>query len=318
MTLARHLADLAKVSAAWKAIIVPCTATGGVLFCPPPVFASRGGRTGDSGILGEKIGEGAIADIHAWAPGQVVKLFKAGFPRRLGWLGSAHDPRRLRRRDPGAGGARRGDPGGRFGVMLSRLDGPTLLQLSRTGAVTSGKQARSSRPSPYPFTRRPRRGTVLSRRDGRLVAVLRRLCSGAHRHPPATPHRRNGKLDNHPRLALLEFYRQWLGGRVLLEGIGETWPRKSSPEVAPAIPEKFPAPLSAIAGPVGDMACVPQAKGEKVTLGAVYAGYRRWCEEKGLSARGATEFAVDFKAIAARYGIRTRKDGTKISCLDVS
>jgi hypothetical protein len=28
--------------------------------------------------LGEKIGEGAFADVHAWAPGQVVKLFKAG------------------------------------------------------------------------------------------------------------------------------------------------------------------------------------------------------------------------------------------------
>jgi hypothetical protein len=37
----------------------------------------------------------------------------------------------------------------------------------------------------------------------------------------------------------------------------------------------------------------------------------------GLSARGATDFAVDFKIIAARYGIRTRKDGAKICCLDV-
>jgi len=32
------------------------------------------------GSLGEKIGEGASADIHAWAPGQVVKLFKASVP----------------------------------------------------------------------------------------------------------------------------------------------------------------------------------------------------------------------------------------------
>ena len=31
------------------------------------------------GSLGEKIGEGAYADVHAWAPGQVLKLFKAGF-----------------------------------------------------------------------------------------------------------------------------------------------------------------------------------------------------------------------------------------------
>jgi hypothetical protein len=28
------------------------------------------------GSLGEKIGEGATADIHVWAPGQIVKLFK--------------------------------------------------------------------------------------------------------------------------------------------------------------------------------------------------------------------------------------------------
>jgi hypothetical protein len=37
------------------------------------------------GSLGEKIGEGAFADVHAWAPGQVVKLFKAGVPRRVSW-----------------------------------------------------------------------------------------------------------------------------------------------------------------------------------------------------------------------------------------
>lgn len=30
------------------------------------------------GFLGEMIGEGATADIHVWAPGQIVKLFKLG------------------------------------------------------------------------------------------------------------------------------------------------------------------------------------------------------------------------------------------------
>ena len=35
------------------------------------------------GSLGEKIGEGASADVHAWAPGQVVKLFKSAASRRL-------------------------------------------------------------------------------------------------------------------------------------------------------------------------------------------------------------------------------------------
>ena len=36
------------------------------------------------GCLGEKINQGGTADIHAWAPGQVVKLFKEGFPPLLG------------------------------------------------------------------------------------------------------------------------------------------------------------------------------------------------------------------------------------------
>jgi hypothetical protein len=36
------------------------------------------------GSLGEKINQGGTADIHAWAPGQVVKLFREGFPPQLG------------------------------------------------------------------------------------------------------------------------------------------------------------------------------------------------------------------------------------------
>jgi hypothetical protein len=35
------------------------------------------------GSLGEKIGEGAYSEAYAWAPGQVVKLFKPGLPRRM-------------------------------------------------------------------------------------------------------------------------------------------------------------------------------------------------------------------------------------------
>src|SRR5690349_410832 len=34
-------------------------------------------------LLGEKIGEGVTADIHVWAPGQVVKLFKPHVSRRF-------------------------------------------------------------------------------------------------------------------------------------------------------------------------------------------------------------------------------------------
>ena len=95
------------------------------------------------GSLGEKIGEGAFADVHAWAPGQVVKLFKAGVPQRAQPAGGADDPRRLRRRRPGARGVRRGDPGGalRHRAAAPRRTDPaaTLAQrrhhLAQAGAI---------------------------------------------------------------------------------------------------------------------------------------------------------------------------------------
>ena len=87
------------------------------------------------GSLGEKLGEGAYVDVHVWAPGQVVKLFKTGFPRRHAWWEA-----RMTRAVSAAGA-----PApkvfdevtlqGRFGIVLERLDGPTLLQLSRSGAM---------------------------------------------------------------------------------------------------------------------------------------------------------------------------------------
>jgi tRNA A-37 threonylcarbamoyl transferase component Bud32 len=91
------------------------------------------------GSLGEKIGEGAFADVHAWAPGQVVKLFKDGRPQRLASY-EAH----LTRAAYAAGAPAPEVFGevtldGRFGIVLSRLDGPTLMQLSRSGAMTSGQ-----------------------------------------------------------------------------------------------------------------------------------------------------------------------------------
>src|SRR2546426_971994 len=38
------------------------------------------------GSLGEKIGEGAYSEAYAWAPGQIVKLFKPGLPRPMPWF----------------------------------------------------------------------------------------------------------------------------------------------------------------------------------------------------------------------------------------
>ena len=88
------------------------------------------------GSLGEKIGEGKFADVHAWAPGQVLKLWKAGVPQRT----VSHEARMIRAVFAA------GVPApevfgevtleGRFGIVLTRLDGPTLAHLSRTGAMT--------------------------------------------------------------------------------------------------------------------------------------------------------------------------------------
>jgi aminoglycoside phosphotransferase (APT) family kinase protein len=88
------------------------------------------------GSLGKKIGEGAFSEAYVWAPGQVVKLFKAGVSHQLG----RHEVRMIRAvlaaglPVPEVFGEVTLD--GRFGIVLQRLDGPTLWQLSRTGAVT--------------------------------------------------------------------------------------------------------------------------------------------------------------------------------------
>jgi hypothetical protein len=88
------------------------------------------------GSLGEKIGEGAFSEAYAWAPGQVVKLFKAGVSHLLG----RHEVRMIRAVRaagvpvPEVFGEVTLD--GRFGIVLERLEGPTLWHLSRTGAVT--------------------------------------------------------------------------------------------------------------------------------------------------------------------------------------
>jgi tRNA A-37 threonylcarbamoyl transferase component Bud32 len=88
------------------------------------------------GSLGEKIGEGVTADIHAWAPSQVVKLFKAGISLQVGRNEA------LMSRAVFAAGLPTPQVfdevtfEGRFGIVLQRLDGPDLRQLVRTTAMT--------------------------------------------------------------------------------------------------------------------------------------------------------------------------------------
>jgi hypothetical protein len=91
------------------------------------------------GSLGEKIGEGAFSDLYAWAPGQVVKLFKAGVPRQLGRYEARVTRAVLAAGAPAPEVLDEVTLEGRFGIVLSRLDGPTLLQLSRSGAMTTAQ-----------------------------------------------------------------------------------------------------------------------------------------------------------------------------------
>jgi len=88
------------------------------------------------GSLGEKINQGGTADIHARVPGQVVKLFKEGFPP---WIGQQEA--RMTQEVFAAGVPAPEVFGevtldGRFGIVLGHLDGPTLRQFTRSDAVT--------------------------------------------------------------------------------------------------------------------------------------------------------------------------------------
>ena len=91
------------------------------------------------GSLGEKIGEGATADVHAWAPGAVVKLFRPGFSRRLAWheMHMTHTAFTSGAPAPKVFGMVTVE--GRFGIVQQRLDGQTLLQLLRSGAMERGQ-----------------------------------------------------------------------------------------------------------------------------------------------------------------------------------
>ena len=86
-------------------------------------------------LVGEKIGEGAYSDVHAWAPGQVVKLFKAGSPRRNAWWEARMTRAVVAAGAPAPEVLDEVTVEGRFGIVLRRLEGPTLLQLSRSGAM---------------------------------------------------------------------------------------------------------------------------------------------------------------------------------------
>ena len=80
------------------------------------------------GSLGRRSAKAPRRTFMSGAPGQIVKLFKVGVSPRLG----RHEARMTRAAF--AAGAPEFDEvtlEGRFGIVLQRLDGPTLLQLLR-------------------------------------------------------------------------------------------------------------------------------------------------------------------------------------------
>ncbi|MFY8140096.1 MAG: hypothetical protein ACOVMO_05200, partial [Caulobacter sp.] len=88
------------------------------------------------GSIGEKIGEGAYAEVHAWGPGQVIKLARSGASRRV----LRHEARMTRAvfaaRGPAPEVFEEVTVDGRYGIVMSRLDGPTLQHLSKTRAMS--------------------------------------------------------------------------------------------------------------------------------------------------------------------------------------
>lgn len=86
--------------------------------------------------LGIKVGEGAFADVHAWEPGRVIKLYRHGVSRRLAMHEARMTDAALSAGLPAPTVFGEAIVDGRIGLVLSRFDGPTLMALSRQGAVS--------------------------------------------------------------------------------------------------------------------------------------------------------------------------------------
>lgn len=89
-----------------------------------------------SGSLGERIGGGATADVHAWAPGRVVKLFKPGMPLSA----CVHETRVTRAiRAAGVPAPEVFDTvtiDDRCGFVMARLDGASLMDATKRGSAS--------------------------------------------------------------------------------------------------------------------------------------------------------------------------------------
>lgn len=86
--------------------------------------------------LGEKIGEGHFSDVHAWAPGQVVKLFKSDVPARVAVYEAYMTQAVFEAGGPALEVLGTVKVDGRRGFVLPRLHGPTLRASMDAGDVS--------------------------------------------------------------------------------------------------------------------------------------------------------------------------------------
>lgn len=111
-----------------------------------------------------------------------------------------------------------------------------------------------------------------------------------------------------------------LADAALIPALGAKTPCKR-PTVIAGITLIDPPKPSAGADTVGRfmLACLKRVPGEEAPGGAIFGRYQRWCSEQQpvLSALGARQFAQQFAERCERVGIRTRRNGRKVYCLDV-
>ena len=166
----------------WKAVIVSGSPSGRIsAAAQPTAHSGRDGRgfplpavgvcsprrrTGDAGIPGGEDRRRRLRGRPRLGARSGREAVQGRLPAAAQLAGGANDPRRLRRRRPGAGGVRRGDPGGALrhrAAAPRRTDPAAALAKRRHDVRAGGRDPRGS--LPYPFTRRPPPPDVLSLRD---------------------------------------------------------------------------------------------------------------------------------------------------------
>lgn len=88
------------------------------------------------GSLGEKIGEGHFAEVYAWAPGRVLKLFRSAVPGRIAAYEAHMTQAVFEAGGPAPQVLDRVTIDGRRGFVLPHLVGPTLREGLAQGEVS--------------------------------------------------------------------------------------------------------------------------------------------------------------------------------------